>query len=131
MPARGAGWVLGVDNCSRLGETEDQPLQRDPMHLASDYIHPYKDAWGRPAHCRVRLYLPDDLRDAPVVICSELSNNPGGSITNSTDTIAAGVIRSHGLPTPLVCSSLLHLRNSWKGNSANFAFTEFYEVHCR
>ena len=37
------------------------------MHLASDYIHPYKDAGGRPAHCRVRIYLPDDMRDAPVV----------------------------------------------------------------
>jgi hypothetical protein len=28
------------------------------MHLASDYIHSYKDAGGRPAHCRVRIYLP-------------------------------------------------------------------------
>ena len=53
------------------------------MHVARDYIHPYKDAGGRPSHCRVRIYLPDDVRDAPVVICSELPNNPGGSITNS------------------------------------------------
>jgi hypothetical protein len=48
-----------------------------PMHLASDYIHPYKDAGGRPAHCRVRIYLPDDMRDAPVVcllgVTSQLS----------------------------------------------------------
>ena len=72
------------------------------MHLASDYIHPYKDAGGGPAHCRVRIYLPDDMRDAPVVICSELPNNPGGSITNSAEVIAAGVIRANELPTPLV-----------------------------
>ena len=72
------------------------------MHLASDYIHPYKDAGGRPAHCRVRIYLPDDMRDTPVVICSELPNNPGGSITNSAEVIAAGVIRANELPTPLV-----------------------------
>jgi hypothetical protein len=72
------------------------------MHLASDYIHPYKGAGGRPARCRVRIYLPEDVRDAPVVICSELPNNPGGSITNSAEVIAAGVIRSHELPTPLV-----------------------------
>ena len=72
------------------------------MHLASDYIHPYKDAGGRPAHCRVRLYLPEDMRDAPVVICSELPNNPGGSITDSAEVIVAGVIRSNELPTPLV-----------------------------
>ena len=72
------------------------------MHLASDYIHPYKDAGGGPAHCRVRIYLPDDMRDDPVVICSELPNNPGGSITNSAEVIVAGVIRANELPTPLV-----------------------------
>jgi hypothetical protein len=72
------------------------------VHLASDYIHPYKDAGGHPAHCRVRIYLPGDFRDAPVVICSELPNNPGGSITDSAEVIAAGVIRANELPTPLV-----------------------------
>jgi len=72
------------------------------VHLASDYIHPYKDAGGRSAHCRVRIYLPDDMRDTPVVICSELPNNPGGSITNSAEVIAAGVIQANELPTPLV-----------------------------
>jgi hypothetical protein len=72
------------------------------VHLASDYIHPYKDAGGRPAHCRVRIYLPEDMRDTPVVICSEIPNNPGGSITNSAVVIAAGVIRANELPTPVV-----------------------------
>ncbi len=72
------------------------------MHLASDYFHPYKGAGGRRAQCRVRIYLPNDIRDAPVVLCSELPNNPGGSITNSAEVIAAGVISSHELPTPLV-----------------------------
>jgi hypothetical protein len=72
------------------------------MHLASDYIHSYKDAGGSAARCRVRIYLPDKVRDAPVVICSELPNNPGGSITNSAEVIAAGVIWNNELPTPLV-----------------------------
>jgi hypothetical protein len=72
------------------------------MQLVSDYIHPYKDAGGRPARCRVRVYLPDDVLDAQVVICSELPNNPGGSITISAEVIAAGVIRANELPTPLV-----------------------------
>jgi hypothetical protein len=72
------------------------------VHLAGDYIHPYKDTGGRSAHCRVQIYLPDDTRDDPVVICSELPNNPGGSITNSAEVIAAGVIRANELPTPLV-----------------------------
>ncbi len=72
------------------------------MHLASDYIHPYKGAGGRPTRCRVRIYLPEDVRDAPVVICSKLPSNPGGSVTNSAKVIAAEVIRSNRLPTPLV-----------------------------
>jgi hypothetical protein len=38
-----------------------------------------------------------------VVVCSELPNNPGGSITNSAETIAAGVILASELITPMVC----------------------------
>jgi hypothetical protein len=37
-----------------------------------------------------------------MVICSEIPNNPGGSITNSAETIAAGVIQANELPTLLV-----------------------------
>ena len=72
------------------------------MHAARDYIHPYKDAGGRSARCRVRIYLPDDVLDTPVVVCSELPNNPGGSITNSAEVIAAGVIQANELPTRVV-----------------------------
>ena len=68
------------------------------MHLASDYIHPTP----RVGRCRIRLYLPDDDRDAVVVICTELPNNPGASVTNAVKRIAAEVIKSHRLPTPLV-----------------------------
>jgi hypothetical protein len=64
------------------------------MHVARDYIHPYKDAGGRPSHCRVHIYLPDGVREAPVVICSEVPNNPGGSITNLAEVIAARVIQA-------------------------------------
>jgi hypothetical protein len=49
-----------------------------PMHLASDYIHPYKSAGDRPARFRVRVYLPDDVRAAPVVFVCFVPNNPGG-----------------------------------------------------
>ena len=35
-------------------------------------------------------------------VCSELPNSPGGSITNSAETIAAGVILASELITPLV-----------------------------
>ena len=91
-------WIIAV----AVGQTTDLPLLREPMHLASDYIHPYKDAGGRHSYCRLRIYLPDEVLDAPVVICSELPNNPGGSITNSAEVIVAGVIRPNELPTPVV-----------------------------
>ena len=38
-----------------------------PMHLASDYIHPYEAAGGRPAYCRVHIYLPDETVESPVM----------------------------------------------------------------
>ncbi len=99
------------------------------MHLASDYIHPYKDAGGRRAHCRVRIYLPDEVRDAPVVVCSEVPNNPGGSITNSAEVIAAGVIQANRLPTPLVW--IEHWpKESTEGGAETFDLVVFssYEV---
>jgi hypothetical protein len=71
------------------------------MHLVSDYIHPYKHAGGRPAHCRVRIYLPEAVHDALVMICSELPDNPGGSTTNSAEVLAAGMTRTNELPTLL------------------------------
>ena len=64
------------------------------MHLAHDYINPTPKG-GR---CHVRFYLPDDVRrDAPVVICSEIPENPGQSVTNAAEYIAAEVISGHGL----------------------------------
>jgi hypothetical protein len=69
------------------------------VHLAADYIHPTP----RGGRCRVRIFLPEEPdRDAPVVVCTELPNNPGQSVTNSAEQIAAEVIRAHRLPTPLV-----------------------------
>jgi hypothetical protein len=80
------------------------------MYLASDYIYPYKDIGGRPSHCRVRIYLADDILDAPVVICSELPNNPGGSITNSAESIAAGVFRKGSSITAFSSALLCSMR---------------------
>jgi hypothetical protein len=68
------------------------------MRLASDYIHPTP----RDGKCHVRIYLPEDERDAPVVICSELPSNEGSSVTHSAHQIAAEVIRYHKLGVPPV-----------------------------
>ena len=67
------------------------------MHLASDYIHPTP----RGGKCRIRVYLPEDQRYAPVVICSELAGNEGSSVTYSAHQIAAEVIRYHRLSKPV------------------------------
>jgi hypothetical protein len=67
------------------------------MHLTNDYIHPTP----RGGKCRVRIYLPEEEQDSPVVICSELSNDEGSSVTYSVHQIAAEVIRYHKLPVPV------------------------------
>jgi len=69
------------------------------------------------------------MRDVPVVICSELPNNPGGSITTSAKVIAAGVIRANELPTPLVW--IEHwLKESTNGGEETFELvvSSSYEV---
>ncbi len=68
------------------------------MHLASDYIH----TTPRGGTCRIRIYLPEDERDAPVVICSELAYNEGSSVTYSAHQVAAEVIRYNQLARPPV-----------------------------
>jgi hypothetical protein len=68
------------------------------MHLAADYFHPTP----RGGRCRVRIFLPEEDRDAPVVVCSEIPGNQGESITNAAEQIAAQVILYHHLPTPVI-----------------------------
>lgn len=67
------------------------------MHLVSDYIHPTP----RGGKCRIRIYLSKEEQYAPVVICSELTNNEGSSVTYSAHQIAAEVIHYHRLPIPV------------------------------
>ena len=50
----------------------------------------------------MRVYLPEDERDSPVVVCSELPTNEGTSITHAAEQLAAEVIRYHRLPAPVV-----------------------------
>jgi hypothetical protein len=50
----------------------------------------------------VRDYLPEDEHDSPVVICSELPNNEGSSVTYSVHQLAAEVIRYYRLSVPPV-----------------------------
>jgi hypothetical protein len=57
--------------------------------LVHDYIHPTPHS-GR---CRVRIY--DATTVLPVIVCTELTDNPGQSITNAAKQIAAEVLENH------------------------------------
>ncbi|HEX2098658.1 MAG TPA: hypothetical protein VHF46_06350 [Rubrobacteraceae bacterium] len=72
------------------------------MYLAKDYTHPYKDSAGVRSRCRIRLYLPYEDTDVAVVICSELPDNPGASVKDTAEQIAAEIIVSFRLPAPPV-----------------------------
>jgi hypothetical protein len=48
------------------------------------------------------VYVSEEDRDAPVVICSELPTNEGSSITYAAQQLAAEVIRYHSLMPPVV-----------------------------
>jgi hypothetical protein len=58
------------------------------MHLATAYIHPTLKGGS----CRVRVYVPEEEEDAPVVLCSEMPTNPGLSLTRATELVAGEII---------------------------------------
>lgn len=80
--------------------------------------------------CRVRIFLPDDPeRDAPVVLCTEIPNNRGKSVTNAAERIAGEVIAAFGLPVPLVWIEH-HPPETTNGKTETFDLVAFghYEV---
>jgi hypothetical protein len=95
------------------------------VRLVSDYIHPTP----RHGRCRIRIYLPEEERDVPVVICSELPSNEGSSVTYSTHQIAAEVIRYHKLGVSPVWIEH-YPKEATDGSSETFELVVFssYEV---
>jgi hypothetical protein len=70
------------------------------MRKTHDYIHRYRGYWSDGGKCRIRIYREDGC--VPVVICSELPNNDGSSVTYSAHQIAAEVIRYNEFASPPV-----------------------------
>jgi len=64
-----------------------------------DYIHYYRGYWSEGGKCTIKIYQEDG--STPVVICSQLPDNPNTSVTNMAEYLAAEVIEEHGLPAPL------------------------------
>src|SRR5215218_4313553 len=79
--------------------------------------------------CRIRVYLPTEEQDAPVVICSELPTNDGASITYASEQLAAEVIHYHALTPPLVWIEH-HPPETTDGSTETFDLVAFssYEV---
>jgi hypothetical protein len=61
------------------------------MRLVADGVFPFEGTDGARAKCRVRVYEPEDPRDAPVVVCSEMPDEPGPGVAGAASTIAARV----------------------------------------
>jgi hypothetical protein len=71
------------------------------LRLAADYLHPFESVSGIRSRCRIRVYLHEQEPDAPVVVCSELPENPGIPVTGAAEHIAAEVIMTHWLVDPV------------------------------
>jgi hypothetical protein len=71
------------------------------LRLAADYVHPFESPSGIRSRCRIRVYLPEQEHDAPVVVCSELPENPGIPVTGAAENIAAEVIKAYWLVDPV------------------------------
>ncbi len=62
------------------------------MQITHDYVHKYAGYHNLPSRCRIRIYQRDGR--VPVVIATELDENPGTSITNMAEQLCAEVIRT-------------------------------------
>jgi hypothetical protein len=71
------------------------------LRLTVDYVHLFESVSGTPSRCRISVYLPEEEYDAPVVVCSELADNPGIPVTGAAENIAAEVIAAHRLLAPV------------------------------
>ncbi|HVA88572.1 MAG TPA: hypothetical protein VNL71_01900 [Chloroflexota bacterium] len=63
------------------------------MRKTHDYRYQYHGFWRPGGICRVRVFEEED--HPPVVLCSELPDNPNTSITNMAEYLAAEIIRAH------------------------------------
>lgn len=82
------------------------------MNMTLDTRHHFRGLHGSPSHCRLRIYEgsgscePSDRNEAeggrsdspPVAVVTECPDNPGTSVTNFAEGLAAAVWRMLGCP---------------------------------
>lgn len=65
------------------------------MHKSIDTIYHYPGYHGAPSFCRLRVFHDPDR--PPVVLMSEVRDNPGTSVTNRAEVIAWDACKRFGL----------------------------------
>jgi len=56
--------------------------------LQISYRHPYQNRLGQPAVCHIREYIAGIT---VIIVCSEVRDNPGTSVTSMADVIATAI----------------------------------------
>ena len=61
------------------------------------YRYQYRGIWRPGATCGIAVFVPEagDQDRRPLILCTELSDNPGTSITNLAEVLAAEIIARH------------------------------------
>src|SRR5918994_4735176 len=72
-----------------VGRPRGRRRGRVPVKKTHDYIHHYRGYWSEGGKCRIRIYREEG--QYPVVICSQLADNPNTSVTNMAEYLAAEV----------------------------------------
>ena len=72
---------------------EQEPKAIQPLRKSHDYLYEYRGLWQDGATVRIRIYSGPLIR--PVVITTEPPDNPGSSVTNMVEYLAAEIIEQH------------------------------------
>jgi len=73
--------------------TEREPPRSESLQLTTDYVYDYAGYSNCESRCRVRIY--DGPDQSPVFLVEELQDNPGTSITNMVEYLAAELATRH------------------------------------
>src|SRR4051794_37814330 len=65
------------------------------MRQLVDTTYPFEGYFGCPSLCRLRIYA--DPHPPTVVVATECPDNPGTSVTDAAERLAARVVRQFGL----------------------------------
>jgi hypothetical protein len=66
-------------------------VQRRLVHDEIEELMSPRHPFGSHPRARVRIFEPRDDREPAVVVCSELADNPGASVTNAAGEMATQV----------------------------------------